>query len=124
MKGSWWKSIRENGMQIKDSSATYIQAISIPLILIFVGLSAFGLGRHSAQEPQRPAVTTQTAGFIEQQPLTIGGKYVASKRGSKYHFPWCPGAQAMSEQNKIWFDSVDEARGAGYTPAGNCKGLR
>ncbi|MCA9052050.1 MAG: hypothetical protein KDA89_25100, partial [Planctomycetaceae bacterium] len=62
--------------------------------------------------------------MIDATPMHIGGKYVASRNGSKYHFPWCAGAQAMSETNKIWFDSVEEARKAGYTPAGNCKGLK
>ena len=52
------------------------------------------------------------------------GKVVASKRGSKYHYPWCSGAKRMSEKNKIWFATIEAARQAGYTPAKNCKGLR
>jgi methylphosphotriester-DNA--protein-cysteine methyltransferase len=52
-----------------------------------------------------------------------GGRIVASKTGAKYHLPWCSGAQTMKEENKIWFDSPEEARAAGYTPAANCKGL-
>lgn len=57
-------------------------------------------------------------------PVAPGGALVASKGGTKYHFPWCSGAQRISEANKIWFGSVEEARKAGYTPAGNCKGLK
>ncbi|TSC62722.1 MAG: hypothetical protein G01um101448_259 [Parcubacteria group bacterium Gr01-1014_48] len=53
----------------------------------------------------------------------LGGQYVASKKGTKYHFPWCGGAARISEENKIWFNSKEEAEKAGYTPAGNCKGL-
>lgn len=56
--------------------------------------------------------------------LAPAGQLVASKSGEKYHFPWCSGAQRISEANKIWFDSVEEARKAGYTPASNCKGLK
>jgi methylphosphotriester-DNA--protein-cysteine methyltransferase len=37
--------------------------------------------------------------------------------------PDCPGAKQISEQNKIWFASIEEAEKAGYKPAGNCPGL-
>jgi methylphosphotriester-DNA--protein-cysteine methyltransferase len=49
---------------------------------------------------------------------------VASKTGKKYHLPWCTGAKNIPENNKIWFNSIDEAKKAGYTPALNCKGLK
>ncbi len=49
---------------------------------------------------------------------------VASKNGTKYHLPTCPGAKQISEKNKITFKSIEEARAAGYTPAANCKGLK
>lgn len=51
------------------------------------------------------------------------GKYVASKKGSKYHLPTCSGAKSMSPENKIWFATKEEAEAAGFTPAANCKGL-
>lgn len=60
---------------------------------------------------------------IEPQTVTSGGQYVASKNGTKYHFPWCPGAKAMNEENKIYFNSKEAAEAAGFTPAANCKGL-
>ncbi len=56
-------------------------------------------------------------------PMAKGGQVVASRSGKKYHFPWCPGAETISEKNKIWFADEKEARRRGYTPAGNCKGL-
>ena len=51
------------------------------------------------------------------------GKYVASKKGTKYHLPTCSGAKTMSPENKIWFTTKEEAEAAGFTPAANCKGL-
>jgi hypothetical protein len=51
------------------------------------------------------------------------GMLVASKSGTKYHFPSCPGATQIAEKNKIWFNSYAEAQKAGYTAAANCKGL-
>ena len=57
-------------------------------------------------------------------PQNLGGQVVASKNGTKYHFPWCSGAKTISEANKIYFNSIEEAGAAGYTPAANCKGLK
>lgn len=56
-------------------------------------------------------------------PIAVLGKYVASKSGSAYHFPWCSGAKRIKEENKVYFNSKEEAEKAGYHPAGNCKGL-
>lgn len=49
--------------------------------------------------------------------------YVASKNGTKYHLPTCSGAKRIKEENKIWFESKQEAEKAGYEPAKNCKGI-
>lgn len=49
---------------------------------------------------------------------------VGSKNGTKYHLPTCPGAKQISEKNLIKFESIEEARSRGYTPASNCKGLQ
>jgi hypothetical protein len=108
------------------------------LLIMLVGFGSFGLGRLSTlQEAQSPillensfsesfaAATVFPAGTeASATPIEKGGRLVASKSGAKYHFPWCSGAQRISEANKVWFDSVEEARKAGYTPASNCKGLR
>lgn len=51
------------------------------------------------------------------------GKYVASKNGAAYHFPWCAGALKIKEENKLWFQTKGDAEKAGYKPAGNCDGL-
>ncbi|HED38129.1 MAG TPA: hypothetical protein ENI76_07790 [Ignavibacteria bacterium] len=56
--------------------------------------------------------------------LTQTEIYVGSINGSKYHYPWCSGAQRIKESNKIQFSSKEEAIKAGYTPAANCKGLK
>lgn len=59
-----------------------------------------------------------------QAPLVKPGQVVASKNGTKYHLPTCPGAKQISDKNKITFNSAEEARAAGYSPASNCKGLK
>ncbi len=110
-----------------------------PLVLVLVAAAAFGLGRWSKLEELRPPVTIQQAGAANnlaaagdsssptatlKLPSSSGeGKYVGSKTGTKYHLPWCSGAQRIKEENKIWFNSEAEAAGKGYGPAANCPGL-
>ena len=120
----WLTSIREKTTQIKDGSGnSVLRDIALVLVLVLIGLSSFALGRLSASEQMRPAVQIGAAQVYSEQPMNIGGMVVASRQGSRYHYPWCPGAQAMNDSNKVWFDSIEQARAAGYTPASNCRGL-
>lgn len=100
------------------------------LILVLLGGISFGLGRLSAGESTHTEVVAcseYTETSLESTSLipssTVQGQYVASKNGSAYHFPWCPGAKQISTQNILWFDTKIEAEEAGYRPASNCKGL-
>lgn len=106
-------------------------------VIILIGFAGFGLGRLSTIEDEKMSVRIEFPEHLSASVLNTGntvdgskasaiaqGLLIASKNGSKYHFPWCGGGKRISEKNKIWFDSIDEARKAGYTPAGNCKGLK
>lgn len=55
--------------------------------------------------------------------LPAGGQYVASKSGKAYYLPWCGGVSRIKEENKVWFQSKEEAEAKGYSPAKNCKGI-
>ncbi|PIT96722.1 hypothetical protein COT82_01585 [Candidatus Campbellbacteria bacterium CG10_big_fil_rev_8_21_14_0_10_35_52] len=112
--------------------------------IILIGFAGFGLGRISIIEKNKEAVKIEFPEYLSatvlnsqnsdksntslssvaSAPPTGEGLLVASKNGSKYHFPWCSGGKSISEKNKIWFDSAEDARKAGYTPAANCKGLK
>lgn len=100
-------------------------------VVVLVGFASFGLGRLSLLESRREPVRIENAlvaGIggvkVKEEKMVLGGQLVASKTGTKYHYPWCAGASQITEKNKIWFTSVEEARKAGYTPASNCKGLK
>lgn len=108
----------------------------IILVIVFVALICFGIGRLSAPkgEPiqikglEQAAIEDispkQNEGVIQGEGQgNYEGKVVGSKNSDKYHLPDCPGAKQISEQNKIWFNSIEEAEKAGYKPAGNCPGL-
>lgn len=92
--------------------------------------SAVSAGSFASPPPTLEGENTSAISSVKGQSSNVtgsiapGGQFVASKSGAKYHFPWCSGAQRISEANKIWFTSVEEARKAGYTPASNCKGLK
>ncbi|MBI4079836.1 hypothetical protein HY414_01225 [Candidatus Kaiserbacteria bacterium] len=118
------RNIQEVRLRIKNLAEDVVSEWGLIAIVLFVGLAAFGLGRLSALEEVRPAVSIGEASYLsEQRAMNIGGEVLASRKGSAYHYPWCAGAQSMAEQNKIWFSSEEDARAAGYSPAKNCKGL-
>jgi hypothetical protein len=47
------------------------------------------------------------------------GVIVASKNGTKYHWPWCSSAKKIKPENQVWFKSEAEAKAAGYTACAN-----
>lgn len=122
--------------EIIQKSKTTIRELVTPdvyivAIIILVGFAGFGLGRLSKTEELRTPVkiinaSGQTSSALSTEIVGVEsaeGVLVGSKNGTKYHFPWCSGAQRIKESNKIWFSSKEEATRAGYTPALNCKGL-
>jgi len=114
-------------------------------IIVLVAFGSFGLGRLS-ERMERPrqgvSIERSSANFNEVMSADVSGgsagnasagapgavaedgTVVASKSGTKYHYPWCAGARQISVANKITFSSTEEARAAGYLPASNCKGLK
>jgi hypothetical protein len=96
----------------------------LPALIILLGVASFGLGRFSALEEARPAISFTTAPELaEPRGMYPGGLYVASRSGSAYYYPWCAGAAKILPANQRWFASEEEARRAGYAPAKNCRGL-
>lgn len=45
---------------------------------------------------------------------------VASSRGSKYYYTYCSGAKTLSEANKVYFSSEEEAEANGYSLSSPC----
>ncbi len=143
-------SIKEAAEKIKAEHKVWW----LILVIVLIGTLGFGLGRFSglrgAKEPISivyPDLATSTANLnnnIETDDVKsdtpkkgsgvetatvipvvqTSGQYVASRVGTKYHYPWCGSAKQIKEENKIWFATRAEAEAAGYTPAGNCPGLK
>jgi hypothetical protein len=137
-------NLAEKLKQVKDKIKPVENELFIVLVIILVALISFGLGRLSKIRESKTPITIENAGESMLQGPAIGDKaagsggsagissapsastdklFVASKNGTKYHYPWCSGAATIKEENKIWFSSKEQAEAAGYQPAANCKGL-
>lgn len=132
------KKIKSAGLSI-STLPSIPDDVFLGAIIILVAFGSFGLGRLSAIEktktPMRienaPLVTSET--FATTTTRESGAGFVAGKEGSssligsrngtKYHYVWCAGAQKITEANRIYFASKEDASSRGYTPASNCKGL-
>ncbi len=131
-----YQSIKHLSTKIKVFITSAKEEILVMLIIILVGFGSYGLGRLSVNQSEGARIEIIKASQASLTPpkdalrasvptesSNTASVVVASKSGKKYHFPWCAGAKQIAEKNKIIFNSKEEARHAGYTPAANCKGL-
>ena len=93
-------------------------------IIILVAITSFSIGRLSnTQTRGEPVIISNAIPFPTATNLadpsvagvsTSQGSFVASVNGTKYYPVDCSGADRISEQNKIYFNSALEASTAGY----------
>lgn len=113
----------------------------VVLIVIFVGISSFFLGRLSKEGSEnslKVQFTGQEAtpmGIYGSQNDQIGlnkdlkdkmtnnveGNYFASKRGKKYYSIGCSAGKTIKQENRIYFKTSSEAEKAGYTISSSCQ---
>jgi len=110
------------------------------LLLLGVGMGGYLLGAENAPGEQETAIRVYApsqeysrsgADFRDSSGATSvlakgrkEGTFVASLKGTKYHRLDCAGAKTIKEENRVFFATEEEAKSAGYTPAGNCPGLK
>jgi len=98
----------------------------LAVLLCLVGVFSYQLGQSSVEIASETKASQQNqAGiiFIEASEPGVSVdtvQVVASSGGTKYHRLDCPGADSIKEDNKIYFNSIELAKAAGYTPAANC----
>lgn len=112
----------------------------IILIIIFVALSSFGLGRLSKENSStglKIEYQDQTANILGAQELAkteVGqklaipqtdlknsaGEYFASNRGKKYYPVDCSAGKSIKTENRIYFKTSLEAEKAGYELSSSC----
>ena len=90
-------------------------------VLVLASAFSFGLGLLTGLDAQGAGGIIIENAPAAAAPVGSAG-VVASKNGTKYHFPECAGANRITEANKIWFVSAAAAEAAGYALAANCAG--
>lgn len=114
-------TIADVGQKCKTLLATSPRDLLIFAILILVALVCFGLGYVAGLDASdRDTVSIGTSPFVDS---AAEKRVVASKTGTKYYLGWCGGADRISPENQVWFDTPAHAEAAGYTSAANCAGL-
>lgn len=111
------------------------------LLLVSTAMIFFALGRLSVENTPKNEVkigfvpslqsatvinsqnTTTTTQNLRELTPTEDGPVIGSKSGKKYYFPWCGTVKRIKPENQVPFNSIAEAKKAGFTPGGNCKGL-
>lgn len=97
------------------------------ILVVLVGVTSFMLGRVStAENPINTLASAPnhgTVSFESANGTTSNVMLVGSLNGTKYHFPWCPGASQIKSENQVTFTNKIEAENRGYSPAENCSGL-
>ncbi|MFZ2522584.1 MAG: hypothetical protein WAX44_03685 [Minisyncoccia bacterium] len=68
--------------------------------------------------------TTEKKQVIVVPVPETSGEVIGSKSGKKYYYPWCGTVKRIKPENRVYFASIELARQAGFTPGGNCKGLK
>jgi len=94
------------------------------LLILTIAIIAFGLGRQSVSGVSQTAAGVQVLQSETKKNIVENGiVVVASRSGTKYHLPNCPGASQIKPENRLEFSSIAAAKAAGYGPAANCDGL-
>lgn len=113
------------------------------LIVIFVGIGSFFLGRlskvqNSGIKVEYPADYQTQANLSQintnsgqnttsgQQSTTTAnagqvGNYFASSRGHKYYSLGCSAGKTIKQENRIYFVTSTDAEKAGYTLSSSCQ---
>lgn len=114
---------------IREKIKCHAEEVFLALLVVFCLLTGFGLGRLSKIADKKtpivietPRITPETNSLSANTMNTLP-KYIASKNGTKYYFPWCEGVKKISPKNIVEFSSKEEAETAGFTKAANCPGL-
>ena len=115
--------------------------ILVVIIIILVGLGSFELGRLSKnsqnqgikvvygnQEANVTGAVNEVSSDTSLDPnignksqKSTSGNFFASSRGSKYYSLSCSGGKTIKEENRIYFNTSEEAEKAGYELSSSCK---
>ncbi len=121
---------------IEEIIKTVKKNLFLILLIVLISILSFQLGRISNLSTGGESIKVERASLQEifnqdsnrqttpnsdnRGEERIDFRVVVSKNSNRYHFLWCHGAKQIKEENKIYFNTEQEAINAGYILAGNC----
>lgn len=108
--------------------------ILVVVIIILVGLGSFELGRLSKENANSgikieypdqidylPGNAIESVNFTKTYTPSTDKTFFASNRGSKYYSLGCSGGRTIKPENRIYFETKEEAEKAGYELSSSCR---
>ncbi len=103
-------------------------------IMALVGLGSFGLGRLSKNIPndglrieydgetiKNEATVLEALKSPEIGQIKAPGAFFASSKGSKYYSLGCSAGKTIKLENRVYFDTREQAESAGYELSASCR---
>ena len=119
----------ESTSKTKGSYNKIIAVIAIVVIIAIVGVLASGMFSNDNSGNDTQVEKTDTAEPIKEDTSSSSNdsdasasttEYWASAKAGKFHLPSCEWAQKISEDNKIIYQSREDAIADGKEPCGAC----
>lgn len=105
----------------KKSSNKLIAIIAIVVIIAIVGVLASGMFSSDNSTGDVKTESSTVDPISEDDDATSEPtEYWASAKAEKFHLPTCEWAEKISEDNKIVYDSREDAIADGKVPCGVC----
>ncbi len=98
------------------------KSLALIAIIILTSSASFGLGRLSVIEQVRAKDDVEII-VPKLEALKVDESrfsYMASKSGTKYYPIGCKSANRIKPENRVYFNTVDEAEEEGLTLASGC----
>lgn len=128
---------------MKHKFVKHIEGLLLIMSAILIGGSAYLIGNMNALEsnlseiqvvyPDAIAIKSDTkveeiksnevSSANNQKTNLATGNIVASKNGKRYYYPNCGGINRIKPENRIYFETKEQAEAKGLTLASGCKEL-
>lgn len=109
--------------RLDDIGATVYQTMNSGTIVMKTDGSTYSFdnsGSITVTEPSDdPTYSVGSSGETDQDTSDI--RYAGNKNSKKFHYIYCGSVESMSEKNKVYFESREEAVSSGYEPCGSCQ---
>ena len=117
------EKIKSSGHLINRVGVVVIILDFVLFGLIFIKVGSLDKPNELRQISFRQENVYKSQDFKIQMSLSGGSvsTIVASKNGTKYYLPGCSGIDRIKPENRVFFDTEEQALDAGYEISKNCK---